>query len=343
MRNFTSNLLASPNTLEKQKRLTFREAIFLLVGLVAGGGASAAYLVEKASTDQPKKPGIAKVSSEQGGDSGTDSKGKFWPKHWIPADEFDKRWREFNDILQCRDLVLNWDGSVVSDDEVVERAYEIEKERRLAAAEDLIADFCLSDPKVIKAIREACLKGYTKFDSLVEHYGDYTLQLEGVGKYSREFIELKKKPDCRPPLNEEEKKALKRREEEKKKLKMFKEGGQAKFLEGLDIKDLRREINAEGLEAELSGLVDWAQKLKNINKKTTQLKRIKLACEFMSYLISLDQGGGLTAEEEERVRKNSSLNESIEQLGEFSDLLLESNGVEGYEECLLHMHGITSQ
>ena len=324
--------------------LKFRLAVAFILGIVVGG-----ITVDKCSgddADQPKKPGIADKGGAQGGEGGPDDD-KPWPPNLVSEICFDKNPLNYVDVDQCRDLLFKVTGDpnckpALDDKEVLGRAKQIETEMRMAAAEDIINQFCVSNPDDQKAIRDACLEGNTKFVRLIKRNGQWVMELEG-GKFIGEWIELKEKPFCRPPLTTEEEEYLEENKQRKEKIKKFKKGGFAEALDDVNIDDIRYEIHRENLGQDLEGIMEWAQKLKDLTPDSTQLERIQLGCKFLSFVFNLTEGGGLTPEAEERIDNNPVIHEFIEQLAEFGELLLESSGVDDFEECLLHIYGTSSQ
>ena len=337
----SQNNRKNPN---KPKYLGFRAAIlWVLTGLAVGGVIG--YKLRKGDVDT-KPPGIADKGGAQGGEGEPDDDDEHWPTNLVPSDEFDKTPEDYVNVDQCRELIFRVTGHRVAIglEEIDEQCKELEKKRGEAAAEKIISDFCISNPKDMEEIRQSCLKGYTEYDMLVKgHRGGWILWLRNNENLDTNTIWLKEKPPCRPPLTTEEEERLKEDQKEEREIKEFKEGGFAEALDDVNIDNIRYEIHRENLGQDLEGVMEWAQKLKSLNSDSTQLERIQLGCKFLSFVFNLTEGGGLTPEAEERIDNNPVLSEFIEQLAEFGELLLESSGVEDFEECLLHIYGTSSQ
>ena len=329
--------------------LKFRLAVTFILGMVVGGIA-----VDRCSgddADQPKKPGIADTGGARGGDGGPDDDDEPLPPNLVPSDEFDKDPLEYVDIEKCRALLFRWTGEIITDDEILERAHQIETERRIFIAENIINRFCISNPQDQDAIRNAVLKGCTKFESLKQwRGGDWGMTLESPTGDWCDTIDLKEEPVCKPRLSKEEEEDRKKRKEERERVKamaeLIKNNQFNDVLGDIDISLVEDEIKREGLEEGIGGeFVDMLKRVKRqIEDEMDSTQRIILGCELISFLVALDgplneEGIDPTIEEAMQTMDNNQvINNAAETFFAFAEALLEASGLDDAEECLLYMH-----
>ncbi|MBU1017500.1 hypothetical protein KKA33_00545 [Patescibacteria group bacterium] len=241
--------------------------------MIAGG-----IVVDQCSDNkscQPKQPGIADTGGAQGGKGGPDDGDKKpWHPNLVPSDDFDKAPEEYVDIAKCRELLFRMTGdpnckSALTDEEVLEKAHQIETERRIAKAEEIIDSFCISNLQDQDAIRNIVLKGYLE----VKEVEGWAMWLNDPKNDASISINLIEKPPC---VEFPEKTPT-----EKEIERMTKENNFSDILK-IHINQMREEVRAAGIVDEFDELFELTERMpEQIKNIENPIERKLMACRMM--------------------------------------------------------------
>jgi len=310
----------------------FRLAVTFVLGL-GGGIAITSFFGDHAC--QSNQPAITDVGGSRGvGGVGPD--GKPWPKNQVSSDKFDKKPEEYVDVDQCRALVLKWDGTVVTDDEVVAKAEDIMVEKRLAQARNLISKLCLTDGRDTMGIENAFLEGYTEFYWSENERGCHflvNLIKKGEGENT---ICLEGPPPCEPSLSDVSDEGRKNMEEiaqRKEKIQKLKEMGYGAIFEKVDLAAMKDEIKRLNLSES-----HWVELVKRIEMLKTMVSHDESAgalaletCKLYGFMFGAMKD---FEEDEEGVPDSPIFKENMEHIEDFTKVVLEANGLRDEEECI---------
>ena len=316
--------------LGEESRFTpkFRMAVAFVLGCAAFG------IAERLVSSFVKSPAETAVTQANSASEGKGSNGKPNSKNRIAADEFDRSPESYVDPTQCRELVLRWDGKVVSDDEVEARAEDIGREKRLALARKLIAKLCLADGRDTMGIENAFLEGYTEFYWSEDERGcRYLVNLIKKGE-GENTICLEGPPPCEPSLSDVSDEGRKNMEEiaqKKEKLQKLKEMGYATILERVDLAAMKDEIRRLNLnDTHWNELIIRIETLKAIAGRNESNEALALeTCKLYGFMM-----GEREALEGEGVPDTPILDENMERFEDFREVVFMINGIGDEEECI---------
>ena len=210
-----TNLPSTPSSAnhEAPKGLSFRSLIFLVLAGFAVAGLGG-YLLGKLSEAKSNKSKVTDARGARGSSSGNK-----YPDGWIPAD---KDAEELINLAQCRLLVLSLDSRVISNNEILQLAEKIQKDKQNATAEDIFKNFCINNTSDREAIRDAIAKGL-KFKRIEKRSDDgwiiiFEKKVEEEGRTNERSISLDDEGVCKI-LTAKEKADLEKMKAERKKLK----------------------------------------------------------------------------------------------------------------------------
>ena len=294
----------------------------------------------------------ARVKLGDGGSEEPLSQGKSKSKNWVVADEFDKSPYSYVDPTQCRELVLKWDGAVIGDQEVVDRAKVVVERQRNRAAGALITELCISNPEDQRAIVE-WMKDHPnctqppKFEYLrnVGGRNELGLSCEAGGIY-RSSVDLEKKPGCRPEKTETEKLREEIDAEDLEAVRMLSLKGASAFMGFVEPNQLMEKARKAGAEKELEEFVGWTKRMKEMDiGKMKKGDLMRFAC---AWKIFSEEKFSETVRSE-KIKNNPELDESIgvslNGMRSLADAILLSEGVEdgNLEECIEYLGNIGPQ
>ncbi len=345
------------------KRIGLRGALFLALACLSGG-AVAGY---ESGKNQAEK-GSATVSAilpdenSEEGDGGRKIRRK---RSLISSEEFDKDPLAYVDVSRCRELVLRWDGQVISEDEIVGKAREIEilreeaeregREREKAAnADKIIADLCLKNPADIEKVRRAVDSARARLTEIIYKKGKWSVRVQDpniaeIDGSSMDWgrTDLAEEPPCKPngvPFKFDQAKE----EERKRMLDLIGEKNYGKAMGGIDFDRFGQEAAREKVEKEVAETVsafkrfsDYLDNSGNGDPVGRKQALCKLAINFFIADKAIVDGERLVtipAEQLQRIKGNPILSGELDKM---YDLVMEVMAKEGVkdveEECIMAM------
>jgi len=334
-----------PENFEKLKRLTFRELIFLALGLVGGVGAV---------TLTPLSDSLQKGRSGQDASASqfTDSASALRNGNWVGGDEFDKDPLSYVDPTQCRNLVLQWDGSVITEDEILDKAVEIQNLREQAdfaeKARNIIKKYCVESLKDQAKIQEAISSGCGNLDP---EQPIYFSARENKWSFESErgdcpSIELGERPHClsEDEIRDAENTKANYKKEEAAKDEIIKLIGKSKIKEWFadeDILKMRRFVKENKLEAlfdeKFFNTIDRLAEYGSLSDEGKEIYACDLMSAFASVAIRGDDPRFSISKADQEILANSPsyVENFMDKFEQLATLLGEMENLDDFERCAL--------
>jgi len=265
---------------EASKGSKFRTTIFLVLAGIAIGGSG--YLIGRSKGVKQCKSDIARVCPKDNDSSAVSPK----PKKTASFPPAKPLLSSSESGLTCEPM---------GDDDIQNRAHQIETEKRHAIANDLIERFCISHEPDKEALMNAVFNGYTEIGGigLIETDDgkwEINLQRNEGDSNSTEMVRLEKEPpdECKPALSDEE---IAQKNKEKKITEDLKAGKIEDYLKQFDPKAVLAEARALGIEDDefIKEFVRAIKKAKSIKNNMNINAKRKLACELEFLVMSMKE------------------------------------------------------
>jgi len=304
--------------------LKFRLAVAFILGLAVGGVAMK--LVSHA--DKPKRDKTTEIIPYPSAGQKDSSDG--------------------NPVLPV--MWKNPKGKLITENEVLEKANEIETQRRMSFAENIIRQNCIREPGDQEKIRNTVLAvGYSDINSseiirpwLANRMYFFPEKLQGLCELHRENCrQFPLKSSCRALTEEEEADVKKYKadlEEYKRNTNKMADlvgsGRLSDALADIDIQELEKSIRQEGLEKSIGG--ELLEMVKYAKGQSGRVMDPKGRLIFCGKLESFFKGQWMKRadDENEAINNNTTIKNAFEILQLFSNEITRSQGFEEHKACL---------
>jgi len=312
----------------------------LVLAFILGMGVGATIIKWRSEHAKPNKPDITDVTYQR--DGGTDNPPK--PKKTASSLPVRPSLPTNGHELMCQP---------VSDEEIENRAHQLETEKRQKIAEEIIKRFCISDERDKDKITNAVLKGF------IELHDKGLYQSSKSGKWRIELktekldrnsdlidmflniqdITLEKEPpdECKPALSKEE---IEQKQKEKKMIKDLKDGKTAQYLNQFDSEKILNEARSLGIENEdiIKEFLKAIEKAKETMRSDLDGNaRKKLACELQLSMMRMEYfDEGINPEVDKKLKTNTNL--PFDEFVNFVEAYSKAQGInDDSDECVLFL------